>query len=89
MTPAGWQRYSCVMQKQGFVETPAGAPSPGDALNVEWAFVVHLRKCSGMAAENMQGRVEHVNSGQATGFESLAELANFMHQTIVVPDKEQ
>ena len=48
----------------------------------EWAFVIQL--CVGMDMEHgrMEGRVEHVVSGQATRFQSLEELLAFMTRVL-------
>jgi hypothetical protein len=47
-------------------------------LSVHWAFVVHLRTSSDVTRGRVEGRVEHVVSGQSTHFDSLAELLAFI-----------
>ena len=54
-------------------------PAP---LSVHRAFVVHFRVNSDVAQGRMAGRVEHVISGQATHFASLAELLAFIAQVL-------
>jgi len=51
-------------------------------LSPHWAFVVQVRQGSGFTPDTFHGRVEHVVSGQATTFSSLAELLAFMEQTL-------
>lgn len=51
-------------------------------LSPHWAFVVQLRQGSGFIPDTVHGRVEHIVSGQATTFSSLAELLAFMEQTL-------
>ncbi|MGH7961532.1 MAG: hypothetical protein ACRERD_06850 [Candidatus Binatia bacterium] len=57
----------------------AQLPAP---LSPHWAFAVQLRQGSGFAPDTLHGRVEHIVSGQATTFSSLAELLAFMEQTL-------
>jgi hypothetical protein len=59
------------------VQPPAEAPS---ALSPYRAFVVQFRAETDVAQERCTGRVEHVISGQATRFASVAELLAFMAQ---------
>ena len=54
-------------------------PAP---LLAHWAFVVQVCQGSGFAPDTFLGRVEHIVSGQATTFTSLAELLAFMEQTL-------
>jgi hypothetical protein len=44
----------------------------------EWAFVVQFRVGTNLDQGRLDGRVEHVVSGQATRFHSLEELLAFM-----------
>ena len=48
----------------------------------EWAFVVQFRVGTDMEHGRMEGRVEHVVSGQATRFHSLEELLTFMTRVL-------
>lgn len=54
-------------------------------LSPYWAFVVQLRKGTPLTPEAIQGRVEHITSGQAMNFCSLAELLAFMVQVLPPP----
>ena len=54
-------------------------PAP---LSPHWAFVVQLREGTALTPEGMQGRVEHIVSGQATLFTSLEEVRAFMERTL-------
>ncbi|MGH7320376.1 MAG: hypothetical protein ACRELA_12230 [Candidatus Rokuibacteriota bacterium] len=47
-------------------------------LSVGRAFVVHFRDDVNPAAKRVQGRVEHVVSGEAARFRSLEELLAFV-----------
>ena len=51
-------------------------------LSVHRAFVVHLRTSSDVARGPIEGRVEHVVSGQSTHFDSLEELLAFMARVL-------
>jgi len=50
----------------------------------EWAFVVQFRVETDLERNRMEGRVEHVVSGQATRFHSLEELVAFMARVLAV-----
>jgi hypothetical protein len=52
-------------------------------LSVQWAFVVHLRTSSNVARGPIEGRVEHVISGQSTHFDSLEELLAFIDRVLL------
>jgi len=54
-------------------------PAP---LPPHWAFVVQVRQGSGFTPDTLYGRIEHVVSGQATTFASLAELLAFMEKVL-------
>lgn len=54
---------------------------PDASLTPTRAFVVQLRD-STLDRESLIGRVEHVVSGEAAYFTSMAELAEFMDQVI-------
>jgi hypothetical protein len=51
-------------------------------LSVHRAFVVHLRTSSNLSRGPIEGRVEHVVSGQSTHFDSLDELLTFMARVL-------
>ena len=51
-------------------------------LSVHWAFVVHFRLSTNIAQGQIEGRVEHVVSGQSTHFDSLEELLAFMGRVL-------
>ena len=48
----------------------------------DWAFVVQFRVGTNIEHGRMEGRVEHVVSGQATRFSSLEDLLAFMAQVL-------
>jgi len=48
----------------------------------EWAFVVQFRVGTDMEHGQLDGRVEHVVSGQATRFQSPEELLAFMARVL-------
>jgi hypothetical protein len=59
-------------------QQPAGkAP-----LSVHWAFVVHFRLSTNITQGRIEGRVEHVVSGQSIHFDSLEELLAFMARVL-------
>ena len=60
------------------------ARPPAAPLSPHWAFVVQLREGTPLTPQDIQGRVEHITSGQVTDFGSLAELLAFM-QAILLP----
>ena len=47
-------------------------------LSVHRAFVVHFRLSTNITQGRIEGRVEHVVSGQSTHFDSLEELLAFV-----------
>ena len=58
-------------------------PHTGKApLSVHWAFVVHFRLSTNIAQGPIEGRVEHVVSGQSTHFDSLEELLAFVARVL-------
>src|SRR5215475_3994250 len=65
--------------ERGSVQPPTEAPS---ALSPHRAFVVQFRAETDVKQGRYTGRVEHVVSGQATRFTSLAELLAFMAQVL-------
>jgi hypothetical protein len=63
------------------------ATFPPDApLSPHWAFVVQVREGTALTPEGLHGRVEHIVSGQAALFTSLAELWAFMAQVLAVQE---
>ena len=52
------------------------------------AFVVQLQEGTELTPQGLQGRVEHVTSGQAAEFGSLAALLAFM-TTVLTPPTDQ
>ncbi|MDN5871584.1 MAG: hypothetical protein L0H73_12790 [Nitrococcus sp.] len=58
----------------------AGTDSFSASFPPAWAFVVQLRRGSALTAERMEGRVEHVVSGQSAAFTSLEEMRAFMER---------
>jgi hypothetical protein len=57
-------------------------PTGKAPLSVHRAFVVHFRTSSNIACGPIEGRVEHVVSGQSTHFDSLEELLTFMARVL-------
>jgi hypothetical protein len=57
-------------------------PTGKAPLSVHRAFVVHFRTNSNIAGGPIEGRVEHVVSGQSTHFDSLEELLTFMARVL-------
>ncbi len=55
---------------------------PAPPLLPEWAFVVQFHEGTGMEHDRMEGRVEHIVSGQAIRFHSLEELLTFMTRVL-------
>ena len=51
-------------------------------LSVHRAFVVHFRLSTNLARGPIEGRVEHVVSGQSTHFDSLEELLTFLARVL-------
>ena len=58
-------------------QKPTKAP-----LSVHWAFVVHFRLSTEIMQGRIEGRVEHVVSGQSTHFDSLKELLAFIARVL-------
>ena len=59
---------------------------PTAPLSPYWAFVVQLREGTTLTPEGLHGRIEHIVSGQATTFDSLAAVLAFVQQVLTVPD---
>ena len=49
------------------------------------AFVVQVREGAALTPQGLQGRVEHITSGQAAEFGSLAALLAFMQAVLTPP----
>jgi hypothetical protein len=62
--------------------TPVPATRFPAPLSPRWAFVVQLREGSTLTPEGMQGRVEHIVSGEATLFSSLEDVRAFMEHAL-------
>lgn len=45
-------------------------------------FVIQVRTDADLSSETIQGRVEHMDSGRATRFQSVDELVSFILRTI-------
>jgi hypothetical protein len=65
--------------------TATCVPAP---LSPHWAFVVQLREGSAFSPEGMQGRVEHIVSGEAMLFSSLEEVRAFMEHALAAQRRE-
>ena len=63
--------------------TPLLAP-----LTPQWAFVVQLRQGTSLSPESVQGRIEHIVSGQANTFSSLEELRAFMARVLTEAEEK-
>jgi hypothetical protein len=61
------------------MDTPLQHESP---LSPHQAFVVQFHQATALERWHVEGRVEHVVSGQATHFHSLEELFTFMAQML-------
>ncbi len=60
---------------------PTASPLPAP-LSPHWAFVMQLRTGTPLSAEHLQGRIEHLVSGQATTFASLEEVRAFIERVL-------
>jgi len=58
-------------------------PTKKAPLSVHWAFVVHFRLSTNIARGRIEGRVEHVVSGQSAHFNSLEELLAFIDRVLL------
>lgn len=54
----------------------------GQPLSVHRAFVVQFRAETDVEGGRLEGRVEHVTSGQATHFHSLDDLLAFLGKVL-------
>lgn len=61
------------------------ARPPVAPLSPHWAFVMQLREGTPLTPQGVQGRVEHITSGQVTDFGSVAELLAFMQAVLPPP----
>ena len=57
-------------------------------LSPHWAFVVQLRHGTPLTAAGLQGRIQHLISGQATTFSSLEEARAFMERVLTASQPE-
>jgi len=62
-------------------------PRNQPSLPVKRAFVVQIHADAQPEQNDFKGRVEHLVSGQATHFESLAELLAFIVQVLTEPQQ--
>jgi hypothetical protein len=60
---------------------PTPPPPPSAVLSPELAFVVQLFAPGSQSPDALAGRAEHIASGDAVRFHSLAELSEFMGRT--------
>jgi hypothetical protein len=58
------------------------SPQPRAPLSPHWAFVVQVRQGSRFTPDTLHGRVEHIVSGRASTFVSLAELLAFIEHVL-------
>jgi hypothetical protein len=63
----------------------SSARPPVAPLSPHWAFVVQLREGTPLTPQGVQGRIEHITSGQVTDFGSLTELLAFMQAVLLPP----
>ena len=68
--------------------TAIPAPHFPAPLSPHWAFVVQLREGTALTPGSIQGRVEHIVSGQAILFTSLGEVRAFMARVLAAQSKE-
>lgn len=64
---------------------PLPLPAP---LSPHWAFVVQLRQGTSFTPDGIQGRIEHIVSGQATTFASLEEARAFMEHVLTQQEEK-
>jgi hypothetical protein len=62
-----------------------GGSKAGQALQPEHAFVVQLRSGPARSRRRLQGRVEHVVSGEVLRFDTTAELVDFLTRLLDAP----
>jgi hypothetical protein len=79
---------------QGQIHTPeestvSQTPPTTAPLSPHWAFVVQLREGTVLTPHAIQGCVEHITSGQAADFSSLAALLAFMATVLTPPAERQ
>jgi hypothetical protein len=55
------------------------------AYSTQCAFVVQSHADTDVAQHEVQGRAEHIVSGQVTNFQTVEELAQFMVQVLTSP----
>jgi len=64
-----------------------GTAGDAPAFLPERAFVVQIKTDAGVASGSLTGRVEHVVSGEATGFESSDELLAFLSAVLSTSER--
>jgi hypothetical protein len=64
--------------KRGDGDAPGSDAPAGQSLQPEYTFVVQLRGGPATSRQRLQGRVEHVVSGEVVRFRSTAELVEFL-----------
>jgi hypothetical protein len=57
-------------------------PSPQPAYPTQRAFVVQIHAEADMAQGEVRGRVEHIVTGQATRFETVEALVQFIMKVL-------
>lgn len=75
--PRRIKQENAVASQSATPRSPLPAP-----LSPQWAFVVQLRQGTALTPEGIQGRIEHLVSGQATTFTSLEEARAFMERVL-------
>ena len=83
-----WLRKNPTPESPDRSVTPVPTTRSPAPLSPHWAFVVQLREGSSLTPEGMQGRVEHIVSGEATLFSSLEEVRAFMEHALVAQRRE-
>ena len=60
----------------------ADSAAPQAPFTPAWAFVLQLREGTSFEACELCGRIEHVSSGRAAGFQCLDQARVFMEEAI-------
>jgi hypothetical protein len=63
-------------------ENMINPPQSAALLSPHWAFVIQLHHEAPISTDRLSGRAEHVTSGQAMQFDSVAQLLRFMQQVL-------
>ena len=77
--PAYIYRTMTTLHKRTNEQKVGQRPSP---VSPHWAFFVQLRTGTPLSSEHLQGRIEHLVSGQTTIFSSLEEARAFMEHVL-------